>query len=291
MQECRHCGGEYAACGLSQHETACGVLTPGTRKRRREEKEASKQEAEQQRLLEDAAKKIAEEKSREAAQAAYNAASQGTAELERKAAAASASQAEQIQLLFQQMKVQQELQQQQGQQMQKMMELLLERPQQPAPSSSSEPERKGGGLLYPEEAGDVRDWAIVMTRDPEGLVRDLHGKFVAGFQAGSGGEALIEAHNRMRGWILGIGACAAGWVENPELIRLGNDLLKDLRIQSAWCQKRLPRSAIEGALRQASDDPLTRAMAKVEAATKKKWDATPRYGKGKNRGNGRPGGQ
>lgn len=136
-----------------------------------------------------------------------------------------------------------------------------------------------GEIQYPDEATNVRDWAEVVLLDPEGLVRDLNLKYVASFQANPGGEILVESFTRLKGWILGVAAGSRGWTKNPQLVRLGNDLLKDLRMNYYYCAKRLPRSKLQRALAASSDDPLTKAAAKVELAEKRtKWDATPRKG-------------
>ncbi|KAJ9442494.1 hypothetical protein DIPPA_34487 [Diplonema papillatum] len=148
---------------------------------------------------------------------------------------------------------------------------------------------------YPEDAADVRGWEEAMATDVAGLVRDLRLKYVSGAQS----ESLTDSFRRLRDWINGV-AQGGGWVYNPEIVRLGNDLLQEVRLHHYWCTKQLPRAQIMRELAQASDDPMVKAAARVEAsmAKKGKWDARPRGGgKGGKKGftwgqgNAKPGGK
>ncbi|KAJ9458747.1 hypothetical protein DIPPA_13704 [Diplonema papillatum] len=76
---------------------------------------------------------------------------------------------------------------------------------------------------YPEDAADVRGWEEAMATDVAGLVRDLRLKYVSGAQS----ESLTDSFRRLRDWINGV-AQGGGWVYNPEIVRLGNDLLQEI---------------------------------------------------------------
>ncbi|KAJ9464238.1 hypothetical protein DIPPA_16607 [Diplonema papillatum] len=139
---------------------------------------------------------------------------------------------------------------------------------------------------------DVRSWVHAVEHDPNGLIRDVHSHFVAGYLDRQGGDALRDAYERLRSWVLGIAVGSSGWSSNDELTRLGNELLQDLRLHHTWCVKRIPRGRLLREMASSSDDPLERALAKVETERAKsgprKWDAAPRFrgGKGSKGGKG-----
>ncbi|KAJ9447064.1 hypothetical protein DIPPA_09695 [Diplonema papillatum] len=152
---------------------------------------------------------------------------------------------------------------------------------------------------------DVREWSEIAAADPHGLVRDLQSEYVAGNVSAPGGAALKGAFERLRTWILGVAAGSAGWTANEELVRLGNELLLEVRLHHGWCVEKVPRGRMLREMETAAEDVLDRTMAKVKGDMEKersrtaKWDAAPRRYKGgkggKNwsyaRGNGMPGGK
>ncbi|KAJ9455290.1 hypothetical protein DIPPA_33521 [Diplonema papillatum] len=150
---------------------------------------------------------------------------------------------------------------------------------------------------------DVREWSEIAAADPHGLVRDLQSEYVAGNVSAPGGAALKGAFERLRTWILGVAAGSADWTANEELVRLGNELLLEVRLHHGWCVEKVPRGRMLREMETAAEDVLDRTVAKVKGDMEKersrtaKWDAAPRRYKGgkggKNwsyaRGSGMPG--
>ncbi|KAJ9444526.1 hypothetical protein DIPPA_27389 [Diplonema papillatum] len=102
---------------------------------------------------------------------------------------------------------------------------------QPATSSSTRPAFAG----YTEDATDVREWEGAMATDVAGLVQDLRLKYL-------NGTALAGSFGRLRDWVEGV-AHGGGWTYNLEIVRLGNNLLQEVRLHHYWCTKQLPRAA------------------------------------------------
>ncbi|KAJ9448706.1 hypothetical protein DIPPA_06352 [Diplonema papillatum] len=133
---------------------------------------------------------------------------------------------------------------------------------------------------------DVREWSEIAAADPHGLVRDLQSEYVAGNVSAPGGAALKGAFERLRTWILGVAAGSAGWTANEELVRLGNELLLEVRLHHGWCVEKVPRGRMLREMETAAEDVLDRTMAKVKGDMEKersrtaKWDAAPRRYKG-----------
>ncbi|KAJ9448644.1 hypothetical protein DIPPA_06344 [Diplonema papillatum] len=181
----------------------------------------------------------------------------------------------------------------------KMLAMEAERGRPAAAAVAIEPEVPVA-FRYVEEETEVVNWAEQMALDPEGLVQALRIRYVSGLQDRAGSDALEDSFTRLRGWIGGVGSGSSGWTTNRELVRLGNELLTDVRLHHLWCRKKLPRGQILREVAQSHGDAIERAAAKVEdrlASRSRggKWDATPRGGKGGKRpfwsGNGRPGGK
>ncbi|KAJ9473070.1 hypothetical protein DIPPA_33205 [Diplonema papillatum] len=134
---------------------------------------------------------------------------------------------------------------------------------------------------------DVREWADVAASDPHGLVRDLHSEYVAGYVGAPGGAFLKASFEKLKTWILGVAAGSAGWSANEELVRLGNELLLDVRLNYGWCVEKVPRSRMLREMEAESGDLVERLMAKVKGDLEKeknrtpKWNATPAWKKGK----------
>ncbi|KAJ9456154.1 hypothetical protein DIPPA_09319 [Diplonema papillatum] len=153
------------------------------------------------------------------------------------------------------------------------------------------PARSPKVALYPEDATDVREWQAAMESDVARLVSDLRHKYMGGLQS----EALVGAFERLRDWVHGV-AQGGGWVENPEIVRLGNSLFQEVQFQYYWNVKHIPRAQLMRELAMTSDNPMQKAVAKVEGdmAKRGKWDARPRSGgKGgkKGQGNAKPWGK
>ncbi|KAJ9437229.1 hypothetical protein DIPPA_22446 [Diplonema papillatum] len=101
------------------------------------------------------------------------------------------------------------------------------------------PARSPKVALYPEDATDVREWQAAMESDVARLVSDLRHKYMGGLQS----EALVGAFERLRDWVHGV-AQGGGWVENPEIVRLGNSLFQEVQFQYYWNVKHIPRAQL-----------------------------------------------
>ncbi|KAJ9465066.1 hypothetical protein DIPPA_20797 [Diplonema papillatum] len=105
--------------------------------------------------------------------------------------------------------------------------------------------------------------------------------------ASPGTPSLKASFEKLKTWILGVAAGSAGWSANEELVRLGNELLLDVRLNYGWCVEKVPRSRMLREMEAESGDLVERLMAKVKGDLEKeknrtpKWNATPAWKKGK----------
>eukprot|EP00754_Rhynchopus_humris_P030278 Rhum_TRINITY_DN15265_c2_g3::Rhum_TRINITY_DN15265_c2_g3_i5::g.146592::m.146592 len=110
------------------------------------------------------------------------------------------------------------------------------------PAASSE--SSDDDPVFPDEATNVLQWQTVLNRDPEGLVRDLRGKYLSGVEHLPGGDWLSEAFSRLRGWCLVVSS-VEDWNSNHDLVKLGNSMLQDVRLHHAFVTKGVSRQAMK----------------------------------------------
>ncbi|KAJ9468507.1 hypothetical protein DIPPA_27561 [Diplonema papillatum] len=193
--------------------------------------------------------------------------------------------------LFEQQQQQLQLQQQQ----QAQMVLLLQKLQTDvqglkgskatggAPVSGEQPDVVTP-RVFPKEVKEVQALADLISSDPDGLVRDLEIAYVCGRTHLAGGELLETNFNMLRSWIMSV-SVTAGWMECPDQLRLGNDLLTAVRMQRLYVEKGHSRRDIMRQIGAQATDPLDKAEAVLDAKKEKsggkKMSFKPRTGNAK----------
>ncbi|KAJ9456967.1 hypothetical protein DIPPA_16453 [Diplonema papillatum] len=114
------------------------------------------------------------------------------------------------------------------------------------------------------EATEVTRWREQMDTDHVGLLRDLELAYVAGKRHLPGGDLLSDLFVRLKCWVV-TAASTTGWDMLPEQVKLGNDLLLDLRMQRAFVEEGISRKAIVRGLQEKSEDPVEQVLAKLRA--------------------------
>ncbi|KAJ9462535.1 hypothetical protein DIPPA_25588 [Diplonema papillatum] len=142
-------------------------------------------------------------------------------------------------------------------------------------------------LKFAAEATDVFAWRDAMRDDAEGLVRDLETAYVAGRQHMPGGDQLVSAFSMLRCFVLA-NAQTDNWDRSAELLRLGNELLLNVRLQRMYVERGLSRKALLREVQHQSDDPLEKAAAKLltqkERQPRQAWRPRPKQGNGRGGG-------
>ncbi|KAJ9434842.1 hypothetical protein DIPPA_05710 [Diplonema papillatum] len=141
---------------------------------------------------------------------------------------------------------------------------------------------------FPVEETDVTRWRDALERDPEGLALALEVRYVAGRKHLPGGEQLETAFSALKCWLLA-SAQFESWVECAEQVRLGQELLMQLRVQLKFVEEGAPRRELLERMRQRDDDELERATASwkkdAHRTEKKKFGFRPRGKAGWKQGN------
>ncbi|KAJ9450152.1 hypothetical protein DIPPA_24781 [Diplonema papillatum] len=138
------------------------------------------------------------------------------------------------------------------------------------------------------EAKNVLDWKGQMAVDPETLVRDLDVAYVAGRRHLPGGDLLHDTFTRLKCWLISA-ATTDGWESCPEQVKLGNDLLLDLRAQRVYVEEGISRKSVMRGLQQLTDDPFDKVVAGIRGQREK--SERPRRQYKKSQGNGKAGGK
>ncbi|KAJ9436748.1 hypothetical protein DIPPA_28385 [Diplonema papillatum] len=145
---------------------------------------------------------------------------------------------------------------------------------------------------FPVEETDVTKWSDALEKDPEGLALALEVRYVAGRKHLPGGEQLESAFSALKCWLLA-SAQFENWVECAEQVRLGQELLMQLRVQLKFVEEGAPRRELLDRMRQRDDDELERATAGWKRDThrteKKKFGFKPRGKSGWKPGNAKAG--
>ncbi|KAJ9456593.1 hypothetical protein DIPPA_17426 [Diplonema papillatum] len=141
---------------------------------------------------------------------------------------------------------------------------------------------------FPVEETDVTKWRDALERDPEGLALALEVRYVAGRKHLPGGEQLDAAFSALKCWLLA-SAQFESWFECVEQVRLGQELLMQLRVQLKFVEEGAPRRELLERMRQRDDDELERATAgwKKDAhrTERKRFGFKPRSKAGWKQGN------
>ena len=156
------------------------------------------------------------------------------------------------------------------------------------------------------DTNSVLDWIPIMEqRLTEILLIKLESKFVGRAPPGPGVELLENYYNNLERFILAM-EFIPGWDKNENAVSLGNNLLRDLKIQNMYCMNGTKRSDLINQLKTEANDPLQKAnavlMAKKKAITRNLTSSASTKGrKGgyvpfrrtfqRGQGNGRAGGQ
>ena len=112
---------------------------------------------------------------------------------------------------------------------------------------------------------NVEDWVGAIDEDHRELIRDVQAKYVAGMCHLPGGDALGEAFDNLKYWILGV-AELSGWQETA-FKTLGQRLLDQLRIQRAFVVDKIPRTALVNHMRKNDKeaDPIAQAVSALRS--------------------------
>ncbi|KAJ9436361.1 hypothetical protein DIPPA_32075 [Diplonema papillatum] len=141
---------------------------------------------------------------------------------------------------------------------------------------------------FPVEETDVTKWSDALEKDPEGLALALEVRYVAGRKHLSGGEQLESAFSALKCWLLA-SAQFENWIECAEQVRLGQELLMQLRVQLKFVEEGAPRRELLDRMRQRDGDELERATAgwkrDAHRTEKKKFGFKPRGKAGWKQGN------
>ncbi|KAJ9450187.1 hypothetical protein DIPPA_20905 [Diplonema papillatum] len=132
--------------------------------------------------------------------------------------------------------------------------------------------------LFPADAHDVRDWVQPIQDDALGLVTQLEARYVSGLAHAAGGEVLSEAFASLKLFVMGA-AYTSNWVNTP-FCELGNQLLRQLKVQHKYVTAKIPRRELM--LQMAKHDeeahPVDRAAAVI--LSRKKPVAKSGFGRG-----------
>ena len=109
----------------------------------------------------------------------------------------------------------------------------------------------------------------------------LDGRYVSGLKYGLGGDLLVEKFENLSNFLFGMER-VTGWTQVPHLVKLGDDLLRQLRFQHFFCTDGTKRSELQEQLLIASEDPVEKANALI---VKKKRARPPTFVKKLNVGN------
>ena len=128
----------------------------------------------------------------------------------------------------------------------------------------AEPVAENGNALPKPDVIAVRDWAAALKNDPSGLIQavQFHYLVIGGTTEGMKGAVANLIH-----WMESA-AAIADWEELTPFHRLGDSLLKEVKVQWAWTVHNCPRKALEQSLAQQSEDPFMKAVAKCVADKK-----------------------
>ena len=149
-------------------------------------------------------------------------------------------------------------------------------PPHPAPSSLEDSENEPVEFIYPEDATDVLAWNNILPDKADDLIRDLRLKYICGLTHLSGGDWLQESFSRLRGWI---NTTCPGWSSNVDMIHLGNQLLKDLRLHFFFVKDGTSRTKMNKELNQMSKDSMERANARVKMQSNREKKNAYKYKK------------
>ncbi|KAJ9455766.1 hypothetical protein DIPPA_25326 [Diplonema papillatum] len=122
--------------------------------------------------------------------------------------------------------------------------------------------------VFVKEAKDVQSLANAIEGDPEGLVRDLEVAYVCGRTHLAGGELLESNFNMLRSWVLSVSA-TVGWLQSPDQLRLGNDLLTAVRMQRLYVEKGHSRRDLLRQIGTQAEDALDKAEAVLDSKKEK----------------------
>ncbi|KAJ9447987.1 hypothetical protein DIPPA_01171 [Diplonema papillatum] len=122
--------------------------------------------------------------------------------------------------------------------------------------------------VFVKEAKDVQSLANAIEGDPEGLVRDLEVAYVCGRTHLAGGELLESNFNMLRSWVLSVSA-TVGWLQSPDQLRLGNDLLTAVRMQRLYVEKGHSRRDLLRQIGTQAEDALDKAEAVLDSRKEK----------------------
>ncbi|KAJ9435571.1 hypothetical protein DIPPA_28212 [Diplonema papillatum] len=216
-------------------------------------------------------------------------------------------QQEQMQAQQREMRAQQQQQAHMMQVLQQMQTQLMGISHQPSPAVASvsataqpapqpmesdgrqEEEEDVAPRVFAKDAKDVREWREPLLLDPWGLIRDVESAYVCGRAHLPGGEQLDSTFGMLRCWMLAMSA-TEGWTRSPDQLRLGNELLKQLRLQKLYVEEGMSRRDLLRQIGSQAEDPLDKAAAvlrgKKERGPTKKPAFRPRQP-----GNGKAGGK
>lgn len=180
---------------------------------------------------------------------------------------------QQQQALVQQGQMLQSIQQQLSQQPQQQQQQIQQPQQQQLQEQMLE---QPPVTLFPADAQDVREWVQPIKDDALGLVTQLEARYVSGLAHVPGGEVLSEAFASLKLFVMGA-AYTANWVETP-FRELGNQLLKQLKVQHKFVTAKIPRRELMLQMTKHDDeaDPVNRAAAVLLSKRKAKSG----YGRG-----------
>ena len=137
-------------------------------------------------------------------------------------------------------------------------------------------------ITDPSCAKEVKAWEeILEAKEAATLVMKLDGRYVSGLKYGLGGDLLVEKFENLSNFLFGMER-VTGWTQVPHLVKLGDDLLRQLRFQHFFCTDGTKRSELQEQLLIASEDPVEKANALI---VKKKRARPPTFVKKLNVGN------
>jgi hypothetical protein len=125
-------------------------------------------------------------------------------------------------------------------------------------------------LTFAADSYDVTGWADAMEQSPEQLINSLHTKYVSGHNHQPGWERLKRQFDILTSWIMSTSEVDQ-WIDT-EQATLGNQLLWEVRQQSAFCENRVtPDDIMARYFKVDKDaDPIDASLFAARARTGKK---------------------
>ena len=118
----------------------------------------------------------------------------------------------------------------------------------------------------------------VAQRGPLEVARDFEIVMVAGYEQRYGGNDLRKSFVAFRRWLAS--ACSVqDWNTNPELVALGDHLLKELKLKHTAVRRGVGQYTLQQQMMAQSEDPYEKAAIAIE-----RRNATSRKGKGRKGG-------